>query len=73
MCRKFGNHWVKCRNPIDLMNHPSNMDYGGTKKPNNKKKYDHTGYLMVDIEKSIALTSFDIFCKLGHLSMSSRG
>ena len=24
MFRKFGNRWVKCRDTIDLMDHPSN-------------------------------------------------
>ena len=28
MCRKSGNHWVECRDPIDLMNYPSNLEIG---------------------------------------------
>ena len=28
MRRKFGNRWVECRDPIDLMNHLSNMEIG---------------------------------------------
>ena len=28
MCRKFGNPWVEYRDPIDLMDHPSNMEIG---------------------------------------------
>ena len=26
MCRKFGGSWMECRNPIDLMDRPSNME-----------------------------------------------
>ena len=28
MRRKFGNRWVEYRDPIDLMDHPSNMEIG---------------------------------------------
>ena len=28
MCRNFGNHWLEYRDPIDLMDHLSNMDIG---------------------------------------------
>jgi hypothetical protein len=36
MRRKFGNHWVEYRDPIDLMECPSNMDIDSIKKANNK-------------------------------------
>ena len=34
MHKKFGNHWVEYRDPIDLMDRPSNREiiYVGTKK-----------------------------------------
>ena len=28
MHKKFGNHWMEYRDPIDLMDRPSNMDIG---------------------------------------------
>ena len=28
MHRQFGNCWVECRDPIDLLNCPSNMEIG---------------------------------------------
>jgi hypothetical protein len=28
MRRKFNNHWVEYKGPIDLMYHPSNMEIG---------------------------------------------
>ena len=28
MRREFGNCWLKYRDPIDLMSHPSNMEIG---------------------------------------------
>ena len=32
MRRKSGKHWVEYRDPIDLMDCPSNMDIGLSKK-----------------------------------------
>ena len=60
MCRKFGNHWVEYRDPIDLMDWSSSMEIGvcwyqeGTK---NKWTYDLTYHLMVDLKTIMALAS----------------
>ena len=28
MCKKLDNHWVEYKDPIDFMDHPSNMQIG---------------------------------------------
>ena len=60
MRRKFGNHWVEYRDPIDLMDCPSNMEIGLSwyqKGTNNKWTYDIIDHLMIDLEAMIASTS----------------
>ena len=60
MHRKFDNCWVDCRDPIGLMDCPSNVQIGlcwyqrGT---NNRHTYDYIDHLMVDLEIIIALAS----------------
>jgi hypothetical protein len=60
MCRNFGNCWVEYRDPIDLMDRPSNMEIGSCwylKETNNKWTYNLTNHLMVDLETIVALAS----------------
>ena len=47
MCRKFGNCWMGYRDPIDLMDCPSNMEidlHGYQKGANNKWTYNFTSF-----------------------------
>ena len=51
MFRKFGNHWVEYRDPIDLMECSSTMEIGlcwYQKGANSKWTYDLTYHIMVD-------------------------
>ena len=60
MRRKFGNRWVEYRDPIDLMDRPSNVEIGlcwYQKGANNKWTYDLIDHLMVDLETIIALAT----------------
>ena len=60
MHKKIGKFWVEYRDSIDLMDCPSNMEFGyvgyqnGT---NNKWTYDLTDHLMIYLEMIIALAS----------------
>ena len=56
MHRKFGNLWVKYRDPIDLMDCPSTMEFGYVGYPkgtNNKWTYNLTDHLMIYLEKKL--------------------
>ena len=57
MHRKFGNHWVECKDPIDLwtVHQPWILVHVGIKKEQKKGTYDLTDHLMVDLETIIAL------------------
>ena len=57
MDRKFSNHWVECRDPMDLMNCPS-------KETNNKQTYNHINHLMVNLETNNCIRFYDIYCTL---------
>ena len=60
MRRKFGNHWMDYRDPIDLMDRSSNVKIGlcwYQKGANNKWTYDLTDHLMLDLEIIIALAT----------------
>ena len=67
MRSKFDNLWVECRNPIDLMDHPSNMQIGlccYQKGPNDKRTCDHIDHLMVDLGITSALASMTCIANL---------
>ena len=56
------------RDPIDLMDHPSNMEIGlcwYKKETNNKWTYDLMDHLMVDLETIIASTFITCIVNLG--------
>ena len=58
MSRKLGSRWLEYRDPIGLMDRPSNMDIGlcwYQKGTNNKWTYNLTIHLMIDLETIIAL------------------
>ena len=58
MCRKFGNQWVEYRDPIGLIDRPSNMEIGFCwyqKGTDNKWTYNLTDHLMLRLETIIAL------------------
>ena len=58
MRRRFGNRWMEYRDPIDLMDRPSNVEIGlcwYQKGANKKWTYDLIDHLMVELEKIIAL------------------
>ena len=60
MHRKFGNCWVEYRDPIDLMDHPSNMRIGlcwYKKGTTNKWTYDLTNFLIINLETITTLAS----------------
>ena len=60
MRRKFGNRWMKYRDPIDLMDCPSNVEIGlcwYQKRVNNEWTYDLTDHLMLDLETIIVLAT----------------
>ena len=54
MHRKLGNHWVECKDPVDLMDRQSNMYidlHWYQKGTNNKQTCNHTNHLMLDLEQ----------------------
>ena len=56
------------RGPIDLVDHSSNMQIGicwYQREPTNKRTYDHTNHLMVDLETIIALSAMTYSSNLG--------
>ena len=60
MHREFGNCWVEYKDPIDLMDHPSNMRIGlcwYKKGTTNKWTYDLTNYLIIDLGTITTLAS----------------
>ena len=57
---KFGNRWVEYRDPINLMDNPSNASIGLRcyhKGTNNKWTFDPNDHWMVDLKKNITLAS----------------
>lgn len=48
MCENFGNYWVEYRDPVDLMDRPSNMDISlwWYKRGQQQVTYDLTNQLM---------------------------
>ena len=60
MHRKFGYCWAECRDPINLMDRPSNMQIGlrwYQKGTNNKRTYNYVDHLMVFLKTIIVLDS----------------
>lgn len=60
MCGKVGICWVEYRDPIALIDHPSNTEiclYWYRKRTHNKWTYDLTFHLMVDLRPIIVLAS----------------
>ena len=58
---------MEYRDPIDLMDCPSNMEIGlfwNQKGPNNNWTYDLIDHLMVDLEEEICISFYDIYYKL---------
>jgi hypothetical protein len=54
----FINRWVEYRDPVDLMDHPSNMEIGLSwfqKGTNNKWTHDLMDHLMANLETKIAI------------------
>ena len=63
MHRKYGNLWVKYRDPIDLMDCPSTMEFGYVGYPkgtNNKWTYNLTDHLMIYLKK-ICISFYDMY------------
>ena len=60
MYKKFGIRCVKYMDPIDLIDHPWNMEidlYLCWKETNNKRTLHATNHLIIDLETSIAWAS----------------
>ena len=57
---KIGNRWIEYRQPIDLLDRPSNMEIGlcwYQNKNGSMWTYDLTDHLMVELETIIALAT----------------
>ena len=60
MRHKIGNRWIEYRQPIDLLDQPSNMEIGlcwYQNKNGSMWTYDLTDHLMVELETIIALAT----------------
>jgi hypothetical protein len=64
MHRKFGNCWAECRDPIDVMNRPSNMQIGlrwHQRGTNNKQTYNYAHHLIIFFKTIIVSTSMTYY------------
>ena len=70
--KKFGNHWVECRNPIDLMDCPSNVDIGlcWYEKWTNLQFY---GSFHGRVKNKVCISCYSIHCILICLWVTSKG
>jgi hypothetical protein len=75
MRRKIINCWVEYRDPIDLLDHPNNVEVDlcwYQKFTGLKWNYDLTDYIMVELDPVIALANLMYDVGNRHVKISSK-